>query len=189
METIKLTQSERAVGHAASTDKGRPTLTALYFADGKIAADDGYMLAVREVENVPTEGSGVMLDAKALVGAKNIGKEFPYVMVDLPDGDKSGATVTIQDFAKLPLTPIAGDFPDYMKLFSQAPVRATIALSPKMLRKLLAVAGDAHRITFQVRSDTEPLEFHCDDGNDEGTYGLVMPMMLPERHRPTSPAP
>jgi len=172
---IKLTEQARRVAHAADS-KGRErriALTTLHFGDGEIAASDGYMLAVRKVGGIDND---IMLPAKAILDSKDIGKEFPHILVTLPDGD-GAATLITKDFVRSEVKQVAGTFPRYNQLWPTTPVQATISLSPTLLKKLLAIAGkNTVMIDLEIHSPTEPVKYTCFTGEGNDTTGLIMQM-------------
>ena len=164
-------------------DSSRPVLQCISLKEGKLAVADGFMAVVREADCDDGEKTlEVLLPNKMIEQVKADKNQHPILTVD---GDR--VTVTYETIGGLPLEHNpnlsfglqTGDFPNYALLLKDCPTdkKARIAISVKMLKRLVAMLPDDGIVKLGIIGETTALEFDC--GNmDRPIRGLIMPMFV-----------
>lgn len=167
---MKLTNTQRRVAHAASSDDSRPVLTGAHIANGEITAGDGFMLVKCPIDD--DSGEEWLIPAKSLLAVPGIPGSNYYVEIGKHADDEVRITGRITVLAKL----INNKFPSTVsELASTIPEKEqppmVIGFSPTLLRKLLKVVGNELMLKLRIRGENTCAEFQAGD-----ISGLIMPM-------------
>lgn len=168
------------ISYAAGTPEvHREVLECVQIGNGKIVAADGYILAQREIPTEPKQGETILVKAKAILEAQKILKADSLI-IETQDGKT--ATIYTEDkhdghLAVTLTTPLMdAKFPNWDEVLPKTERKAYIALSRKMLVKILKSTDEDDAVfKIKVREPHEAVEIH----NGDATIA-VMPMSVPE---------
>lgn len=159
--TVTLDRNAQAIASGVESLYSRSILGCVAIGNNEIIATDGFMTVRRPVD---AENKPVLVPGKDIVAARD--REVTVSQ----DGEK----ITIQGKKTIETKAIEGTFPniDYPK----KEVKAFVALSVPLLKKLLKTLGGEQVIMLMIRSSADAVEFVAGE-----TRGLVMPLYISEK--------
>ena len=166
MIEFKLTKNQRAVANAAAKGVIRPVLHCVHIRKGLIEAADGYILVQKEIDYEGEEK--ILLEGEAV---RKLGddKSIQGVVFSSTDGKRFevlGQDVTV-------LTGQSGTFPDLDKLIPSGEPVFKIALSRKLLKKLISALDDSDvPVRFKFYGEHSPVKVEIPT---EDTLAVLMP--------------
>jgi DNA polymerase III sliding clamp (beta) subunit (PCNA family) len=187
---MKLSRTDLKVANAAVGDTTRPVLTSLLIRDGKIAASDGFILALRKLS--PEEGDGIGKDKDYQIPVEMIKKLKPKSNQKLNiTVNEEMTTMNICEKAErgeleintepyLSAHMVQGSFPNYEQLFPKKKKALEITVSADILRKLLNCVPVKSFVRIGITSNPEsPIEIMATDDHDQDNpiRCLLMPAM------------
>ncbi len=192
----KLSQSVRALANgAASGEDANPVLRGVHITDKEAVVADGFLLVVKavqsqemELEKVVDDGiKEIIVPADALKACKGDEVQLQTIeaMRSIPSGELLGNKVTATkivarldgaDFS-VEADAIEGQYPEYEKLFKSSLLVGQVAISTKVLKKLLRTLPDDSMMQLRISEPDKPIEFQCiDPDGDLPIRGAIMPM-------------
>lgn len=199
----KLTASVKALANGAASDEDRPLLQGVYITEKEAVVADGFLLVIKvlqpqemQLEKVADDGiREVNIPANALKACKGdeVMLQTIEVMRHIPSAEllRADATVTTTkvvarldgaDFS-VEADAIEGEYPRYVKLFAPSPLVGQVAVSTKVLKKLLRTLPDDSFMQLRISLPDKPIEFQCqDEDGDLPIRGMIMPMNVMWEH-------
>lgn len=165
----------RLVEAAAKDDATRPMLNSLAFwPDGRVSAVNGFLLAETNVpELFGLNEEPELLAAKDLRTVKSLaGKDGAAEL----SGARGARKVRVEN-AVVEVETRFGELPGMEALYPKGEVSARFAISPKLLKQIVALAGDAVAVRFWVRGQNDVVEFAFMD-EEHKVKGVAMPMYV-----------
>ena len=167
MKYILGPEAQRLATIAGGVDQ-RAILQCVQIGKGEAIATDGYMMARCAIEG---DGPAVNVLAKDILGLK------PDLDANLTV-ETENKQITLKGQAVVVSRLEDGPFPQTDGVYPKTAVKATISLTAKLMRKLLALTdpGKEEMITFWVRGPQEAMTFRIGRDDEYSITGLLMPM-------------
>jgi len=166
MIEFKLTKDQRAVANAATKEEIRPVLHCVHIRKGLIEATDGFLLVQKKIEYEGEEK--ILLDTESVKRLKDhrVTKRVVFSSTDGKRFEVLGQDVTV-------LTGQSGTFPDLDKLIPSGEPVFKIALSRKLLKKLISALDDSDvPVRFKFYGEHSPVKVEIPT---EDTLAVLMP--------------
>ena len=170
MVEFKLTKNQRAVANAVSKEEVyRPVLRYVHIRKGLIEAADGYILVQKKIDY--EEEEKILLDGEAVrkLGDNKSTQGVAFSSTDGKRYEARGQNTTI-------LTRQSGTYLDTDKLIPSGEPVFKIALSRKILKKLISALDDSDvPVRFKFYGEHSPVKVEIPT---EDTLAVLMPMMI-----------
>jgi len=177
---VKATLSKEAtrIAYIADDIGCRPILGQIKIEHGKATACDGFMM-VQVPAEMENEEDCILIEAKDILKAKKLGgrgleklvieSDGKTASIEIIGGEHSGTKIA----SEIP----KGNYPLVEQLFPTTERQAYVALSARLLRKLLMTISIDAIIKIRVREQTQAVEFIVENGK---SHCVMMPLFIQE---------
>jgi len=195
----KLTAGVRALANGAATDNDRPVLTGVYMTENEAVVADGHMIVVKRLQPQEMPLEPVMDDGiRSVIVPSDALKACEGEIINLqtieamrvipesklldPNATRTATKVVVRmDGAgfSVEADAIEGSYPSHRELFASSPFVGQVAVSTKVIKKLLRTLPNDSMMRFRISEPDKPVEFQCiDPDGDVPIKGIFMPMHI-----------